>query len=117
MTNLFSPLSFRKFQRAMLAVTCGLVCLTGFSINKAQAAEQAAETATATQKTVTKEPVAKEIGNNKTIKHSASALPAYLANAQKFGEWDYLTQWNPPTLMWWNRRMDMVPVLDRKSVV
>lgn len=29
----------------------------------------------------------------------------------KYGEWRYNPQSNPPTLMWWNTRMDMVPVL------
>ncbi|MDI2091483.1 hypothetical protein [Commensalibacter oyaizuii] len=30
---------------------------------------------------------------------------------QKFGEWRYNPHFVPPTLMWWNDRMSMVPVL------
>lgn len=29
----------------------------------------------------------------------------------QYGEWRYNPQSNPPTLLWWNTRMDMVPVL------
>ncbi|MDI2113211.1 hypothetical protein [Commensalibacter nepenthis] len=29
----------------------------------------------------------------------------------QYGEWRYNPQSNPPRLMWWNTRMDMVPVL------
>lgn len=29
----------------------------------------------------------------------------------QYGEWRYNPQGNPPTLLWWNTRMDMVPAL------
>lgn len=48
---------------------------------------------------------------------TASAKPSSHTNQNpalsypKYGEWRYNPQSNPPTLMWWNERMPMVPVL------
>lgn len=41
---------------------------------------------------------------------SQASPPPELAYPQ-YGEWRYNPQGNPPTLMWWNERMPMVPVL------
>lgn len=42
---------------------------------------------------------------------SSQTSPAPELAYPKYGEWRYNPQSNPPTLMWWNERMPMVPVL------
>ncbi|CAK7193454.1 hypothetical protein COMNV_01669 [Commensalibacter sp. Nvir] len=40
-----------------------------------------------------------------------SLSPIILKQSKQFGEWKDLAQQQTPTLMWWNERMPMVPVL------